>query len=68
MKGRVVWFNNVRGYGFLEDSATKKEYFCHYSVIQIKGYKKLEAEQRVEFGVEKGLSGREQACNVVVVD
>jgi CspA family cold shock protein len=68
MIGIVVWFNNVKGYGFLRDEATKKEYFVHYSAIQIKGYKKLEADQKVQFDIEKGPSGREQAANVVVVE
>jgi CspA family cold shock protein len=68
MIGKVVWFSNQKGFGFLQDSATQKEYFCHYSAIHCEGYKKLEPEQKVEFDVEIGQSsGKEQAANVVVV-
>jgi CspA family cold shock protein len=69
MIGKVIWFNNAKGYGFLLDSATNKEYFCHYSSILCNGYKQLTADQKVEFDLEIGKSsGREQAGNVVVVD
>ena len=43
-------------------------YFCHFSSIQSTGYKKLEAEQKVEFDVEVGPKGKPQATNVVVVE
>jgi len=68
MIGKCVWFSASKVYGFLQDEATKKEYFCHFSSIQIDGYKKLEPEQRVEFSVIDGPKGKPQADNVVILD
>ena len=45
-----------------------REVFCHYSGIKMKGYKKLEAEQHVEFDIVDGPKGRPQADNVTVVE
>ena len=67
MIGKCVWFSAAKGFGFLQDSATQKEYFCHWTSIQSGGYKKLEAEQKVEFDLEEGRGSRIQATNVVVI-
>jgi cold shock protein len=67
MQGHVVWFNNGKGYGFLVDEATLKEYFVHYKSIQCEGYKTLKESQKVSFDTEIGEKGKLQACNVVAV-
>jgi len=67
MQGKVVWFNAQKGFGFLSDEATNKEYFCHFSAIQSEGYKKLDEGQRVRFNVVTGPKGKDQADNVVVI-
>jgi len=63
--GTVKWFNATKGYGFIgrEDG---EDVFVHFSAIQSEGYRKLEAEQKVEFSVEDGPKGL-QAANVVPV-
>ena len=64
MKGKVKWFNNEKGYGFIEYT-DKEDIFVHYSAIRQDGYKSLEEGQIVEFKLletEKGL----QALDVVV--
>lgn len=64
MKGRVKWFNNEKGYGFIEYT-DKEDIFVHYSAIRQDGYKTLEEGQIVEFKLletEKGL----QALDVIV--
>lgn len=48
MKGRVKWFNNEKGYGFIEYT-DKEDIFVHYSAIRQEGYKTLEEGQIVEF-------------------
>ena len=65
MKGRVKWFNNEKGYGFIEYT-DKEDIFVHYSAIRQDGYKTLEEGQLVEFKLletDKGL----QALDVVVI-
>ena len=63
--GTVKWFNEAKGYGFIgrEDG---EDVFVHFSAIQMDGYRKLEAEQRVEFSVEEGPKGL-SATNVKLV-
>tara|TARA_Y100000996_G_scaffold388776_1_gene348626 strand:- start:561 stop:773 length:213 start_codon:yes stop_codon:yes gene_type:complete len=56
-KGTVKWFNNVKGYGFIEPSDGGKDLFCHMSDIQMEGYKTLKDGQEVEYELadsEKG--------------
>ena len=48
MKGKVKWFNNEKGYGFIEYT-DKDDIFVHYSAIRQDGYKTLEEGQIVEF-------------------
>lgn len=62
-KGKVKWFNNQKGYGFItpEDG---KDVFVHHTAIQGEGYKSLEEGQEVEFEIKAGPKG-EQAVNVV---
>ncbi|MFQ6091770.1 MAG: cold-shock protein [bacterium] len=64
-KGRVKWFNDNKGYGFIErdDGA---DVFVHFSAIQDEGFKTLEAGQEVEFEIVDGEKGP-QAVNVVKV-
>ena len=61
-KGKVKWFSNQKGYGFITPESGK-DVFVHYSVIQGEGYKTLEEGQEVEFEIEQGPKG-EQAANV----
>ena len=62
-KGKVKWFNNQKGYGFItpEDG---KDVFVHHTAIKTEGYRTLEEGQAVEFEIQQGPKG-EQAVNVV---
>ena len=63
-KGKVKWFSNVKGFGFLRKEGEERDIFVHYSVIQGEGYKKLEEGEEVTFDIVKGEKGPQDA-NVV---
>jgi CspA family cold shock protein len=63
--GQVKWFNNAKGYGFIEQPGDS-DIFVHYSAIQGDGYKTLTQGQEVEFEVINGPKGP-QAENVTKV-
>lgn len=63
--GKVKWFNNGKGYGFVE-TEEGKDVFVHFSAVQGEGYKTLNEGQSVEFEVSDGEKGP-QANNVVVL-
>ena len=65
-KGKVVWFNNAKGFGFLSNDDGGPEIFVHYSGIASDGYKTLKQDQPVEFEIVKGKKGP-QAENVRVI-
>ena len=62
MEGRVKWFNEKKGYGFIERDEGS-DVFVHYSAIAGDGFRTLAEGQRVEFDVEEGQKGL-QAKNV----
>jgi len=62
-RGKVKWFNNHKGYGFIATDSGS-DVFVHHSAIQGEGYKSLDEGQEVEFEIEKGPKG-DQAKNVV---
>ena len=62
VKGKVKWFSNQKGYGFITPE-NGKDVFVHHSAIQGDGYKSLEEGQEVEFEINQGPKG-EQAANV----
>ena len=61
-RGKVKWFNNQKGYGFITRD-DGKDVFVHYSAITGDGYKTLNEGQDVEFEVTNGPKG-EQATDV----
>lgn len=54
--GVVKWFNDGKGYGFIQDEKGK-EHFVHYSSINIQGFKTLKEGQKVYFEAEDGPKG-----------
>ena len=54
--GKVAWFNNAKGYGFLSYEGGQ-DVFCHYSAIQMEGYHTLQEGEPVEFDIIQGAKG-----------
>jgi len=63
-KGKVKWFSNVKGYGFIEQEGDEKDVFVHYSSIQGDSYKTLKDGDSVTFEIGQGEKGP-LATNVV---
>jgi CspA family cold shock protein len=61
-EGRVKWFNDKKGYGFIE-TKDQGDVFVHYSAIASEGFRSLSEGDRVSFEVERGPKGP-QAVNV----
>jgi CspA family cold shock protein len=63
VKGKVKWFNDAKGYGFIsrEDGS---DVFVHHTAIQMDGFRTLQEDQPVEFEAVQGAKGL-QAQNVI---
>lgn len=67
MNGKVKWFNNAKGYGFILAVGRDEDLFAHYSAIKMEGYKTLKAGQSVTFEVLQGPRGL-HAVNISPVE
>ncbi len=65
LNGKVKWFNDAKGYGFIE-RPDGDDVFVHYTAIQGTGFRSLSEGQEVEFEVVDGPKGK-QAANVTKV-
>ena len=61
-RGRVRWFSEERGYGFIEDG--EENFFVHYTEVVGEGLRTLEEDSEVEFEVVEGRRGGKQAARV----
>ena len=65
-RGRVRWFSEEKGYGFIEDEEGEA-LLVHYTEIVGEGFRTLEEGSEVEFEIVEGRRGRKQASRVEVV-
>jgi len=63
MKGKVKWFNDQKGYGFITPDDGSRDLFVHFSSVQGEGCKSLAEGQAVEFDIENSDKGP-RAVNV----
>ena len=55
--GKIKWFNDQKGFGFIADDQGGDEVFVHHSTIQMDGFKSLKEGQAVEYEAEKSAKG-----------
>lgn len=67
MNGKVKWFDNKKGFGFIIADEDSKEIFVHYTDIVKEGFKTLDEGQRVTYELGDGAKGP-QAVNVTVIE
>lgn len=63
VRGKVKWFDEDKGFGFIEREDGGEDAFLHFSALRQSGFKTIEEGERVEFDVEQGPKGP-KATNV----
>lgn len=66
LRGKVKWFNNAKGYGFIVEDGGSEDLFAHHSSIQMEGYRTLKAGQVVQFEIIPGPKGS-HATNIQAI-
>jgi cold shock protein len=64
--GRVKWFNDAKGFGFIEPEGGGGDVFAHFSAIQMEGFRTLKQGSRVSYELVQGPKG-DQAQNIQAV-
>ena len=64
--GRVKWFSDQKGFGFITPDDGSNDVFVHHSAIESEGFRTLSEDQAVEFEISQGQKGP-QATNVNII-
>ena len=64
--GKIKWFNDQKGFGFIADDQGGEDIFVHFSAVEMDGYKSLKEGQKVQYEAEKSAKGL-KAIKVVPV-
>lgn len=70
MKGKVIWFDTIKGYGFIsweENGVPQKDMFVHFSDINQDGFKNLKKDQEVSFNIGKNRNDEPKAIDIVIL-
>lgn len=65
--GTVKWFNDAKGFGFIEPEEGGEDIFAHFSAIQMEGFRTLKQGERVRFELVQGPKGQ-LAQNIAPID
>ncbi len=68
LKGTVKWFNNQKGFGFIEREDGSSDAFVHISAVQNAGMSGLDEGQKIEFELVEGRNGKVAAENLAVIE
>ncbi|WP_386693047.1 MULTISPECIES: cold shock domain-containing protein CspD [unclassified Lonepinella] len=66
--GVVKWFNNTKGFGFINREGNDEDIFAHFSVIEMDGYRSLKAGQKVNFEMVSGDKGSQATKIIPIVE
>lgn len=64
-RGKVKWFDPIKGYGFIGPGAGDNDVFVHMSAVRKAGLRTLSTDEVVEFEIETARSGRQSAVNLI---
>lgn len=65
--GTVKWFNNTKGYGFIQPDEGGADAFVHISAVERAGLETLQEGQKIEYELVRGRNGKSSAENLSVV-
>lgn len=64
--GTVKWFNEGKGFGFVQPESGSKDVFVHISALERSGLRSLNEGQAITFDIEQDRTGRGSATNIVL--